>query len=81
MKVREQQKPKKSASKYIKRAWARDGKPDTLKVYARKLTDPDDVIQVKNWFHNKKANFSKPPLGLGSTRKKKNKQGQPKKTS
>lgn len=32
----------------------------------------------ERWFHNKGANTSKPPLGIGSTRKKKGSGNQPK---
>lgn len=37
---------------------------------------PDDELRLKAeaWLFNKRANFSKPPLGLGSTRKKKGQQ-------
>lgn len=38
----------------------------SLKAFARSLGD-----EAKNWFHNKRVNTSKPPLGLGRTRKKK----------
>lgn len=50
-----------------------------LKVFVRQcVTSPDQELKQKatDWFHNKGANFSKPPLGLGSTRKKKSQQQQ-----
>ncbi len=48
-----------------------------LKAFVRECAvSPDQELKQKanDWFHNKRANFSKPPLGLGSTRKKKSQQ-------
>ena len=37
-------------------------------------TSEDDRVKAisADWLHNKTANFSKPPKGIGNTRKKKN---------
>lgn len=42
-----------------------------LKQLVRESTDPEIVKLAQDWFHNKRVNVSNPPLGLGSTRKKK----------
>lgn len=35
--------------------------------------EPEKVKELAvNWLHNKKVNVSKPPLGMGRTRKRKN---------
>lgn len=54
----------------------------SMKQFARKLangeaSDPtgESKAAAERWLFNKRVNFSKPPLGLGSTRKKKNKDG------
>lgn len=46
----------------------------SLKEFARASVSAKDVdlsTAARNWLHNKSANTSKPPLGIGSTRKKK----------
>jgi len=46
----------------------------SLKEYARQAQgdkDADLSTAARNWLFNKKANTSKPPLGIGCTRKKK----------
>lgn len=40
----------------------------TLKQFVATLTGDQRVV---DWFYNKKTNFKKPSLGLGSTRRKK----------
>lgn len=66
-------KPKPSKVKQIKKAWKVSGKRTSLKEFAR--TDEEVREIAKDWFHNKTANFSKPPIGLGRTRKRKNQSG------
>ena len=71
--------PKPAASKQLKRAHARSGKHVSLRQFIR--TSDDETIQTlgANWDYNKRTNFAKGPLGIGSTRKKKiRQQGQKK---
>jgi len=51
--------------------------PISLKQFAKALIAKggEEAAAATRWIANKRANFSKPPLGLGSTRKKKNKDG------
>ena len=78
--ARTPEKPVDSVAKKIKSIWKKAGKSGSLKAFV-KASEDKDMVQIRDfWFHNKTANFSKPPLGLGSTRKKKNKQ-QPKKAA
>lgn len=67
-------KHKPSVSKLIKRMRAKSSdKMNSLRQFARN-SDNEKVKSIAgDWFHNKTANFSKPPLGIGRTRKKKNK--------
>lgn len=55
--------------------WSRHAVP--LKKFAARLAKAD-ASGASAWLSNKSANFSKPPLGLGRTRKRKNKSSQPK---
>lgn len=67
--------PSTSTQKTVKTAF-RKAKPNlSLKVFVRTTTDPELLAAGKTWLKNKKANFAKPPLGLGATRKKKGTQG------
>lgn len=67
-----------SISKAIKAAHRKAGRHESLKEFVKNSQDPV-VLELKDqWFHNKTANFSNPPLGIGSTKKKKTKQGQKK---
>jgi len=70
--------PKPAASKQLKRAHARSGKHVSLRQFI--LTSDDETIQKlgADWLYNKRTNFSKAPLGIGSTRKKKIRQQQKK---
>lgn len=67
---------KPAASRTLKRAHHRAkkaGDTSSLKEFV-KNSDNEKVVQARdNWFFNKKANTKKAPLGLGNTRKKKNK--------
>ena len=54
------------------RLYKKAGKPGSLRSFARSVESDTAKELVANWFHNKTANFSKPPLGIGNTRKKKN---------
>jgi len=47
----------------------------SLKAFAKRQDDEAS----KRWFHNKGANTSNPPLGIGCTRKKKSSNSGPKK--
>jgi len=73
-----QSQPKKSFSKSIKTSFRKAKKANkslTLKQFVREAAETEMVEKEKvdAWLFNKGANFSKSPLGLGSTRKKKNK--------
>lgn len=50
-----------------KSAWAKSGKRVSLKQFARSQST-DEACQ--RWLHNKRANDSNPPLGVGRTRKR-----------
>lgn len=69
MKKREPAKAKPSASKYVRRVLCKkqDG---SVKEIARKAA-ADGNEKAADWLFNKSANFSKPPLGIGRTRKRK----------
>ena len=73
--------PRPGASIKLKRLHRKYGQGQSLKEYVQTLESDEDKQAVDNWLFNKKANFSKPPLGIGSTRRKKGKGGknQPKK--
>ncbi len=76
--------PNESRSKAIKNLHKRSGKKTSLKAFVRASQDKETQQFGAEWFHNKTANFSKLPLGIGSTRKKnknKNKQAKPAVTS
>jgi hypothetical protein len=68
-------------STHLKRLHRKYGQGKPLKQYIQTLESDVDKQAIDNWLFNKKANFSKPPLGIGSTRNKKGRQGNaPKKT-
>ncbi len=82
MSKREAPLPKPGGSKAVKQAWAKSGRHSSLKQFARSLVsgagvsrDQEIRVSAKDWFFNKTANFAKPPLGLGKTRRKKGKDG------
>jgi hypothetical protein len=65
------------ALKTLHRRYRKNGGDLGLKQFV-KTSDNDDVqLLGVDWLHNKKANFSKPPMGLGSTRKRGGKQAKP----
>lgn len=70
--------PKPSKAKLLKKLWKTEtkkiGHSISLKAFAKTNEEVKDSIGSV-WLHNKRANFSKPPLGLGSTRKKKGQGG------
>ena len=79
-------KPKKSTRKSVVHAWRksrREAGTDflSLKTFARikaskGVDEAGDLSErCSTWLFNKSANFSKPPQGIGSTRKKKTVQG------
>lgn len=47
----------------------------SLKQLVRESTDAEVQKLAQDWLHNKRVNTSKPPLGIGCTRKKKGQQG------
>lgn len=47
----------------------------SLKQFVRESEDKEVRELAPRWFHNKSANASNPPKGIGSTRKKKKRQG------
>lgn len=66
-------KTKPSTARALKTSHRKAGKGLSLKEFARALPTSDE--RVTSWFHNKKISSSKGPLGIGATRKKKNKPG------
>lgn len=63
--------PKKSHSDRLKHLHRKYGKELSLKEFVR-TSDRKEVIEAKgDWFHNKRANFSKPPQKIGNTGRKK----------
>jgi len=48
-----------------------------LKQFVKTSDNEEVQLLGADWLHNKTANTSNPPKGIGSTRKKKNKQGKP----
>ena len=48
--------------------WHKSGSKASLKAWARAVTDDMTKLQVSDWFHNKRANTSNPPKGIGRTR-------------
>ena len=73
MSTREPAKTKPAASLALKRLYKKAGKPEGgLRNFARTSESETAKELAANWFHNKTANFSKPPKGIGNTRKKKN---------
>lgn len=77
MKEREPAKIRPAGQKTVKSAHRRRLKVEpgiSLKQFVKtqaSLGDKEFETAVKNWIFNKHANTSKPPLGLGATRKKK----------
>ncbi len=57
-----------SHSRSLKTKYAKAGGRGGLKAFVRSLKDDEGRIQAQDWFHNKRANFSKPPKGIGRTR-------------
>lgn len=73
---REPAKYKPTASKRLKALFkkAKKAKFDgSMRDFVRTSEDKEVISLKDNWFHNKTANFSKETLGLGNTKKKKNK--------
>lgn len=71
---------RKSSSKAVKarhRSSLKTSPGVSLRTFAKgpTLGDADFAAKVGDWFFNKKANFAKPPQGIGATRKKKTTQG------
>ena len=60
-----------SYSKALKTLWRKAGRPGSLKQFVSTSEDSQVKDLGPDWLYNKKANFSKPPLGLGNTKKKK----------
>lgn len=71
MTIRTPAAPMPAASKQLKRAHARSGKSESLRTFVKNSKDETIMNLADAWFHNKKSNFSNPPLGIGATRKKK----------
>lgn len=67
-------KHKPSTASQVKSAWKKLGSSSSLKIFARAQTGSAGELSAA-WFFNKKANTSKPPLGIGKTRRKKSKNG------
>lgn len=68
------------ALKNLHRRYRKAGGELGLKQFVKTSENEDVQLLSADWFHNKTANFSKPPLGIGSTRKKKVKQTKQAKT-
>ena len=66
-------KPKPAASLALKRLRKKShDKKGSFREFVRTSEDERVKELAENWLHNKTANFSKPPQGIGNTRKKKN---------
>lgn len=61
-------KPAARASRSLKTKHAKSGSKLSLKAWARAQKDDVTVIQVQDWFHNKRANFSSNEKCIGRTR-------------
>ena len=61
-------KPRESQRRSLITKWHKAGKRGSLKAFVRGLTDDVGRLQAEDWFFNKRANFSKPPQGIGRTR-------------
>jgi hypothetical protein len=66
----------------VKSAWKKSGSHLSLKAFLRAAHAADPLgalpslsAAAANWFINKRANPSNPPQGIGSTRKRKSKEG------
>jgi len=58
-----------SHSRSLKTKHRKGGYPgESLKDFVRRQTDDETRIQREDWLHNKRANTSKPPRGIGRTR-------------
>ncbi len=57
-----------SHSRSLKTKYRKAGGRGGLKAFVRSLKDDEGRIQASDWFFNKRANFSKPPLCIGRTR-------------
>ena len=57
-----------SHARSLKTKYTKAGGRGGLKAFVRNLKDDEGKIQASDWFFNKTANFSKPPLGIGRTR-------------
>lgn len=55
----------------LKKVWVPNSNHVSLKAFARSSTDEAVKAAARDWFHNKRANVSNPPQGIGCTRKKK----------
>lgn len=61
-------KPRESHSRSLKTKYTKANGRGGLKAFVRKLSDDEGKVQAEDWFHNKTANFSKPPQHIGRTR-------------
>ena len=68
-------KPHASARRSLITKWHKASSGMTLKRWAHQQKDDVTVIQVKDWFHNKKANFAKPQQCIGRSRSRVKKGG------
>jgi hypothetical protein len=65
-----------SVASTVKAAWKKSNSHLSLKAWARSGSSGLGEASA-TWFANKRLNTSKPPLGLGKTRRKKSKNGAP----
>lgn len=72
--------PQPSTSRTFKSLYNKSDKSLSLKQFVQQLTSGPLSAQAHSWFFNKRANFSNPPLEIGSTRKRKGQNGQPAKS-
>ena len=63
--------PRPSASKKVKNLHKKFGKGQTLMEFVRTFENKEYKQLFEDWMFNKRANFSKPPLGIGNTKRKK----------
>jgi hypothetical protein len=69
---------KPAASRSLKTKHRKAGAVGSLKAFVRSLKDDESRIQADDWFHNKRANTSTPPKGIGRTRTRVKSGGGPK---
>jgi hypothetical protein len=63
--------PREGHSRSLKTKHHKSGSALSLKRWVREQRDDETKIQAEDWHHNKRANFARPPLGIGNTKSRK----------